>query len=427
MDNHTQEITVSEKPFVPTPAQQEKIDTLAKQVDVKNTQQILSFGSEAQQKIAKFSDEMLQNVRTSEAGEISDTLSNLVVQLKGFDADEEKKGFFGLFRSTQRKIESMRVRFDKVEVNVSAVADSLQSHKVQLTSDIQMFDTLFALNQDAFEELNLYIAAGDKEVQRLKDEELAPLTKQAEETKDQAIAQQANDLSAQIERLEKKVHDLRLTRTISIQSAPQIRMLQNADSILAEKIESTIVNTLPLWKSQMTIALGAAHTEGALKAQQAVTDATNELLKKNADALKMNTVKTAEASQRGIVDMDTIRHTNQALIETLDEVRRIEVEGAAKRKAAEKELTQLEGQLRDKLLSYRDAQGQENAAAAAQQPDSFEERVAAATPVNAEAPTAQEAQPEPVATPAQEATQAQPAEDLTLDNDSADDAEKPAE
>ncbi len=324
-------------------------------IDVTKPEEVLSFGNEAQQQIASFSDEVLANVRTRDTGEVSDMLANLVSQLRSFDAGaERKKGFFGWFQSATSQMNSMKAKYDKVEINVTTITDALDQHKGQLIDDIGMLEKMYELNQNHFSALNVYIAAGEEKVKELRDIELPALLKKADETKEAADAQAARDFADQINRLEKKVHDLKLTRQVSIQMAPQVRLMQNNDSVLAEKIQSTLANTIPLWKSQMVIALGLTHADRALKAQQAVTDATNELLKKNAEALKQGTIQTAQAAERGVVDIDTIRTTNQSLIETLGEVQRIQAEGSAARIAAEAELVRLENDLKQKMLEFRD-------------------------------------------------------------------------
>jgi uncharacterized protein YaaN involved in tellurite resistance len=331
-----------------------KRDALASGIDVRDTAQVLAFGSEAQQKIASFSDEVLQGIRTRDTGEVSDMLTQLVAELKGFDTKGEKQGFFArLFQSSANQIVSMKARYDKVETNVSVIVDALQRHKGQLMDDIGTLDHLYALNQQYFRELNVFIAAGEERTQTLREQDLPVLLQKAQESGDAVDAQAARDFADQVERLEKKVHDLRLTRTVSIQMAPQVRLMQNNDNVLAEKIQSTLANTIPLWKSQMVIALGLAHADRALQAQQAVADMTNELLRKNAEALHQGTVQTAKAAERGVVDIETIRITNQALIQTLDEVKQVQIEGAAARAAAQAELVRLEEELKQKLLAFR--------------------------------------------------------------------------
>ena len=337
-----------------TPEQQAEKETIVQHVDVRDVGQVLGFGHEAQQKISTFSDKVLESVRTRDTGEVSDMLTGLVAQLRGFDTQGEKKGFLGgLFQNAGNKLTTMKAQYDKVEVNVAVITDALSSNRNQLLDDIHMLDQLYQLNQQHFRELNLYIAAGEEKLHTLREEELPVLVRRAEESGDAADAQAARDFSDQIDRFEKKVHDLRLTRTVSIQMAPQVRLMQNNDSILAEKIQSTLVNTIPLWKSQMVIAMGLSHADRALQAQQAVTDVTNELLRKNAQALKQGTIQTAQAAERGTVDIETIRETNQALIQTLDEVQKIHSTGAAARRAAEAELVRLEDELKHKLLDFR--------------------------------------------------------------------------
>ncbi len=347
------ELAMKEQEIVLTPQEQEEKHALATKVDVTDPVQVMGFGHETQKKISEFSDRALQNVRTHDTGEVSDMLTKLVVQLKGFEAMEEPKGFLArIFSGARAQIVTMKAAYDKVEVNVGVITDALSKHKLQLVDDMDMLEQLYRLNQDYFRELNLYIAAGEEKLQQLRDVELPALTAKAEASQDPADAQAAHDFAEHINRFEKKVHDLRLTRTVSIQMAPQMRLMQNNDNVLAENIQSTLVNTIPLWKSQMVIALGLAHSAEALKAEQAVTDMTNELLRKNAEALHQGTVQTAKAAERGVVDIDTIRITNQTLIQTLDEVRAIHAAGQSARMAAERELVEMEGQLRHKLLEF---------------------------------------------------------------------------
>ena len=336
-----------------TPEEQAQKETLISKVDVTDAAQVMAFGHETQQKISEFSDEALRNVRTLDTGEVSGMLTKLVGQLKGFEGVGEPKNFVSkLFGNARSQVHSMKAAYDKVEVNVSAITDTLAKHKDQLMQDIHMLENMYRLNQDYFRELNLHIAAGEEKLQELRNVELPALVAKAEASQDPSDAQAARDFAESIERFNKKVHDLQLTRTVSLQMAPQMRLMQNNDHVLAEKIQSTLVNTIPLWKSQMVIALGLAHAAQALQAEQAVTDMTNELLRKNAEALRQGTVQTAKAAERGVVDIETLRITNQTLIQTLDEVRAIHEQGQAERKLAEKELAGMEETLRHKLLEF---------------------------------------------------------------------------
>ena len=334
-----------------TPAERKAIDDFEKQIDVSNPDHILLFGADAQKKIADFSDTALEAVKTQDTGEIGDMLVNLVTELKGFEADaEEPKGLRKLFSNANTRMEGMKARYTKVSGNVENIASSLEQYQVQLLKDVAMFNRLYDQNSDYFRQLTLYIIAGEEKLEQVRNGELKELMAKAEASGDAMDAQKANDLSAQCDRFEKKLHDLKLTRQVSMQMAPQIRLLQNNDSLLVERIQSTLSNTLPLWKSQMVLALGLHHSQQALKAQQAVTDMTNELLKKNAETLKMGTIETAKESERGIVDIDTLVQTNQSLIDTINEVMKIQSEGHTKRIEAEKTLYQMEAELKQKLL-----------------------------------------------------------------------------
>ena len=323
-------------------------------IDIHDAQTVLGYGNEAQEQISQFSDRVLENVRTKDTGEISDMLAQLVAELKGFDANEEKKGFFSkLFNKAGNEVTALKAKYDKVEVNVDAIVTTLQNHKKQLIDDIAMLDSLYENNQAYFRTLSLYIVAGEEKLRQLREEELPPLMAKAQETGDPADAQAANDFAQLCDRFEKKLHDLKLSRMVSVQMGPQVRLMQNNDTILAEKIQSTIVNTIPLWKSQMVIALGLSHADRALEAERAVTDMTNALLKKNAELLKQGTIRTAQEAERGVIDIETIRTANTSLIETLSEVQRIQLEGAQKRQEASDELNRLEKELKDKLLEIR--------------------------------------------------------------------------
>lgn len=334
-----------------TPAERKAIDDFEKQIDVSNPDHILLFGADAQKKIADFSDTALEAVKTQDTGEIGDMLVNLVTELKGFEADaEEPKGLRKLFSNANTRMEGMKARYTKVSGNVENIASSLEQYQVQLLKDVAMFNRLYDQNSDYFRQLTLYIIAGEEKLEQVRNGELKGLMAKAEASGDAMDAQKANDLAAQCDRFEKKLHDLKLTRQVSMQMAPQIRLLQNNDSLLVERIQSTLSNTLPLWKSQMVLALGLHHSQQALKAQQAVTDMTNELLKKNAETLKMGTIETAKEAERGIVDIDTLVQTNQSLIDTINEVMKIQSEGHTKRIEAEKTLYQMEAELKQKLL-----------------------------------------------------------------------------
>ena len=334
-----------------SPEEQAAVLAFVERIDISNSETVLKYGNAAQMKISQFSDKILEDVKTKDTGAISDMLANLVAELKGFDVDEGKKGgLFGLFKKAGNSITQLKARYDKVEENVTEIIASLQNHQKQLISDCKMLDGLYEQNEQYYNELTLYIIAGEIKLRRLREEELPPLLAKAQETADPADAQAANDFAQLIERFEKRIHDLKLTRMVSVQMGPQIRLMQNNDNVLAERIQSTIANTIPLWKSQMVIALGMQHAEDALKAQKAVTDMTNDLLRSNAERLKIGTIETAKEAERGVVDLETIRVANTALIETLTEVQKIQREGAQKRAAAAIELGRLEKELRDKVL-----------------------------------------------------------------------------
>ena len=334
-------------------SEQEKAAVLAfvERIDISDSETVLKYGNAAQMKISQFSDKILEDVKTKDTGAISDMLTNLVAELKGFDVDEGKKGgLFGLFKKAGNSVTQLKAKFDKVEENVTEIIASLSANQKQLISDAKMLDELYAQNEQYYHELTLYIIAGELKLRRLREEELPPLLAKAQETADPADAQAANDFAQLIERFEKRIHDLKLTRVVSVQMGPQIRLMQQNDNVLAERIQSTIVNTIPLWKSQMVIALGMQHAESALKAQKAVTDMTNELLRSNAERLKVGTIETAKEAERGVIDLETIRVANTALIDTLTEVQKIQREGAQKRAEASIELGRLEKELRDKVL-----------------------------------------------------------------------------
>ena len=340
--------------LVPENDEQAAVLAFVDRIDIHNSETVLKYGNAAQTKISQFSDKILEDVKTKDTGAISDMLTQLVAELKGFDVDEGKKGgLFGLFKKAGSNIAQLRAKYDKVEENVAQIIATLQGHQKQLISDCKMLDELYAQNEQYYHELTLYIIAGELKLQRLREEELPPLLAKAQQTADPADAQIANDFSQLISRFEKRIHDLKLTRMVSVQMSPQIRLVQNNDRLMAEKIQSTIVNTIPLWKSQMVLALGVAHSADAVRAQREVTDMTNELLRKNAEKLKMSTIETARESERGIVDMETLRQTNQSLISTLDEVVKIQEEGKTRRREAEQELGRLENELKQKLLDIR--------------------------------------------------------------------------
>ena len=334
-----------------TPAERAAIDDFLTKLDVTNPDHVLLFGADAQKKIADFSDTALEAVRTQETGEVGNMLANLVTQLKGFENDaEEPKGLKKLFSNAESRIQRMTASYNKVSNNVENIANSLESYQAQLLKDVAMFDRLYDQNSSYFRQLTLYIIAGDEKLQQIRGGQLKELTAKAEASGDALDAQLANDLAAQCDRFEKKLHDLKLTRQVSMQMAPQIRLLQNNDSLLVERIQSTLSNTLPLWKSQMVLALGLHHSQQALKAQTAVTNMTNDLLRKNAETLKMGTIETAKEAERGIIDIETLVETNQSLIDTINEVMAIQRDGHVKRIEAEKQLYQMEGELKKKLL-----------------------------------------------------------------------------
>lgn len=336
-----------------TPEEQKVVDDFAEKIDITSSALVMQYGSGAQKKIANFSDTALANVRTKDLGEVGDEIANLVVELKSFDAGEEEKGFLGFFKKQANRLDGMKARYDKAEVNVNKIASSLEGHQVQLMKDIVMLDKLYETNLAYHKELSMYILAGKKRLKRERETTLEELKAKAQRSGLPEDAQAANDFAQQCDSFEKKLHDLELTRMVSVQMSPQIRLVQNNDRLMAEKIHSTIVNTIPLWKSQMVLALGVAHSADAVRAQREVTDMTNELLRKNAEKLKMSTIETARESERGIVDMETLRQTNQSLISTLDEVVKIQEEGKTRRREAEQELGRLENELKQKLLDIR--------------------------------------------------------------------------
>lgn len=333
-----------------TQEEREQVDAFAEQIDLRNSGAVLHYGVGTQKKLADFSERALNNVRTKDMGEVGNMIASLVTELKSFDAEEESKGFFGFLKKGENKMSVMKARYNKVETNVNQIVKVLENHQIQLMKDIDVLDRMYEMNLMYFKELTMYILAGKKKLQEVRTKELPVLQQKAQKNGLPEDAQEARDLADLCERFEKKLYDLELTRTISVQTAPQIRMVQNADTLMAEKIQSTIVNTIPLWKSQMVIAIGVEHSAQAARAQREVTDMTNALLKKNADVLKMATIESAKESERGIVDLETLKHTNETLITTLDEVMKIQTEGREKRRAAEAELTDMENQLKHKML-----------------------------------------------------------------------------
>ncbi len=334
-------------------AEKQAVEAFSKKIDLTDSQMILQYGAAAQKNVAGFSENALNSVRTKDLGEVGKSLSELVVELKGFSEEEEKKGLFGFFKKTGNKLETMKTQYAKVEANVDKIVRELEQHQVTLLKDVAMFDQMYELNLKYYKELTMYILAGKRKLADVRANELPALKAKAEQTGAQEDAQAYNDLVQMCDRFEKKLHDLELTRMISVQMGPQTRLLQNNDTLMVEKIQSSLVNTIPLWKSQMVLALGLEHGRQATAAQSAVTNMTNELLKKNADMLKMGTIETAREAERSVVDIETLQHTNEQLISTLDEVLSIQKEGAAKRKAAEAELGRIEGELKQKLLELR--------------------------------------------------------------------------
>lgn len=344
--------TQKEEVPVLTPEEQKMVNDFAAKIDIENTNQILQYGAGTQKKMADFSDTALENVKTQNLGEIGELISNVVGELKDFDVQEEGK-FFGFFRKQTSKIENLKNKYDKAQANVEKITDSLQQHQVRLMKDSAMLDKMYEQNLNYFKELTMYILAGKKKLEETRNGKLAEMKNKAALSGLPEDAQAARDLDEKCSRFEKKLHDLELTRTIAMQTAPQIRLIQNNDTVMVEKIQTTIVNTIPLWKSQMVLALGIAHSAEAAQAQRQVTDITNELLRKNAETLHMATVETAKESERGIVDLETLQKTNADLIQTLDDVMRIQMEGRQKRQAAEMEMHRMEEELKRKLLEIR--------------------------------------------------------------------------
>lgn len=348
--NEEKEVAVAEPAL--TAEEQQMVDAFAAKIDVENTAQILQYGAGTQKKMADFSDAALANVRTQDLGEVGDLITSVVGELQGFDSEEEK-GFLGFFRKQANKLENMKNKYAKAEVNVEKIGTALQQHQVRLLKDSALLDKMYAQNLAYFKELTMYILAGKKKLQEVRDGKLKELEARAQRTGLAEDAQAARDLSDKCNRFEKKIHDLELTRMISIQTAPQIRMIQNNDNVMVEKIQTTLMNTIPLWKNQMVLALGIAHSTEAAEAQRQVNDVTNALLKQNAEKLHMASVETAKESERGIVDIETLKKTNADLIQTLDDVMKIQADGRVKRQAAEAEMAKMENDLKAKLLQIR--------------------------------------------------------------------------
>lgn len=332
--------------------ERQMVQAFASQIDLTKTEQILQYGAGTQKKMADFSEEALKNVRTQDLGAVGELITDVVAELKDFDAEEEK-GLFGFFRKQSSRIASLKSKYDKAEVNVTKITDALEKHQIQLLKDSAALDKMYQLNLNYFKEITMYIMAGKLKLQQVRQTQLAQLEAKARQSGLAEDAQAAKDLDNLCNRFEKKLHDLELTRTICLQTAPQIRLVQNNDTMMVEKIQTTLVNTIPLWKSQMVLALGIAHSTEAVKAQAEVTNLTNELLKKNAEALHMATVETARENERGIVDIETLKNTNAQLIQTLDDVMKIQKEGRQKRKEAEVEMSRMEQELKEKLLEIR--------------------------------------------------------------------------
>lgn len=338
-----------------SPEEQRMVEEFAEKIDVTNSQMVLQYGAASQKKLSDFSDSALARVKTKDMGETGQMLTDLIGELKGFDATEEQKGFLGFFNKKKNQLDTLKMRYESADKNVERIKGQLEDHQVTLLKDIAMLDKMYQLNMVYFKELTMYILAGQKRLQQVRATDLKAAQEKAARTQLPEDAQAARDLADLCDRFEKKLYDLQLTRNISIQMGPQIRLIQNNDTMMAEKIQTTIVNTIPLWKNQMVLALGMAHSRQAMEAERAVTDTTNELLKKNAAALKQGTIDIAKESERGIVDIETLKETNQKLIETLDELNKIRADGKAKRAAAEEQLGRIEGQLRAKLLEQQKA------------------------------------------------------------------------
>ena len=336
-----------------TEDEKKMIDQFVDKIEISNSNAILQYGVGAQKKISDFSQSALNEVKTKDLGEIGDILSKVVFQLKNFEEGEEKKGVFGFFKKGKDKVTQMKINYENAENNIDEMCNVLENHQVQLLKDIAMLDRMYDINRTYFKELCMYILAGKKKLKKLEEEEIPKLQEKAKQSNNPQDAQELNDFVALCNRFEKKIHDLELTKMISLQMAPQIRLIQNNDSLMAEKIQSTIINTIPLWKNQMVLSLGVAHATDAARVQREVTDMTNELLRKNAEILKSSTIETAKESERGIVDIETLRATNESLISTLDEILNIQTEGRQKRREAEIELRNIEEQLKDKLINFK--------------------------------------------------------------------------
>ena len=343
-----------------SPEEERLVEEFSSKIDISNSQAVLTYGVGSQKKIAEFSENALERVKTKDLGEIGDMLAGVVGEIRALEIDEEDKGFFGLFKKSGNKLANMKAKYDKVEVNVNNISKALEDHQVTLMKDVLMLDKMYELNMNYHKELSMYIMAGKKRLERANNIELPELIKKADESGLPEDTQKAKDFSQMINRFEKKIHDLELTKTVSLQMAPQIRLIQNNDSMMSDKIQSTIVNTIPLWKNQMVIAIGLKHSTDAAKAQKAVSDMTNELLKKNAESLKAATIETAKESERGIIDIETLKSTNKTLISTFDEVIKIQDEGRKKRKEAEAELRNIENEMRTKLLEISNRQVSDN-------------------------------------------------------------------
>lgn len=333
-----------------SPQEQKMVEEFAGRIDLKDSNAILQYGAGAQKKIADFSEAALDNVKTRDLGEVGQMLTDVIGELRGFEREEEEKGFLGFFKKSANKLDNMKAKYNKAETNVNQICKVLENHQIRLLKDIALLDKMYGLNSNYFKELSMYILAGKKKLNQVQNEELPALMEKAKKSGLPEDAQEANDLANLCNRFEKKIHDLELTRMISLQMAPQIRLVQNNNTLMSEKIQSTVVNTIPLWKSQMVLAIGINHSEEAARAQREVTDMTNELLRKNAEVLRTATIETAKESERGIVDLETLKVTNESLISTLDEVVRIQTEGKQKRREAEAELIRMEGELKTKLL-----------------------------------------------------------------------------
>lgn len=345
-----EEVNKEELKVVLSPEEQKQVDEFAAMIDLNNSQAIMQYGAGPQKKIADFSETALNNVRTKDMGEIGQLLTDVVSELKSLETGEEEKGFLGLFKKSSNKLAAMKAKYDKAEVNVNKISKVMEEHQITLLKDVAMLDKMYELNLNYFKELSMYILAGKQKLEQAQQTELPKLLAKAEQSGLAEDTQKAKDFAALCNRFEKKVHDLELTRMISLQMGPQIRLIQENDTAMSEKIQSTLVNTIPLWKSQMVIAIGVSHSAEAAKAQREVSDMTNELLKKNAETLKTATIETARESERGIVDIETLKQTNEQLITTLDEVMKIQSEGRERRKLAEAELQNIEGEMRRKLL-----------------------------------------------------------------------------